>query len=110
MNAASLNGAAALIFATVVFTAFVVIYSFRGRWWWPAADDPHGEHRAHLGYFTASLALICWLYDFRPLFDPLVFAWARSGLFWLIALGGAWRLWLLVRPRQWRRRASQRRW
>jgi hypothetical protein len=98
VNAANLNGALALVFATIVFTAFVVIYSFRANWWWPPASDPHGEHRAHLGYFTASLALICWVYDFRPLFDPAVFAWIRSGLFWLIALGGAWRLWLLVRP------------
>lgn len=103
MNAANINGAAALVFATIVFTVFTVIYSFRGPWWKPRADDPHGAHRAHLGYFTASLALICWVYDFRPLFDPVVFAWIRSGLFWLIALNGAWRLWLLVWPSHRRR-------
>jgi hypothetical protein len=98
MNAANINGAAALVFATIVFTAFVVIYSFRGPWWKPDPDDPHRLARAHLGYFTANLALICWVYDFRPLFDPAVFAWVRSGLFWLIAFNGAWRLWLLLYP------------
>jgi hypothetical protein len=98
MNASSWVGFAALLLATVVSTWFMIVYSFRGPWWKPSPDDPHGEHRAHLGYFTLNLTLIFYLYDFRPLIDPGVFGWLRSGLFSLIALNLTWRLWLLLRP------------
>jgi hypothetical protein len=70
MNASSWVGFAALLLATVVSTWFMIVYSFRGPWWKPSPDDPHGEHRAHLGYFTLNLTLIFYLYDFRPLIDP----------------------------------------
>lgn len=98
MNTANWIGAAVLVVATILATAFMIIYSRRGNWWKPDPADPHGEHRAHLGYFTLNLTLTFWVYDFRPLFDPAVFAWIRTVLFAFIAFNMGWRLWLLVRP------------
>lgn len=97
MNAASWTSTVALVWATVFFTLFTIVYSRRGPWWKPDRDDPHAEVRANLGYFMAALALICWVYDFRPLFEPGVFAWVRAALFWVIGLLGAWRFSLLIR-------------
>lgn len=97
MSTSSWVGFAALVVATISSTIFMVIYSLRGNWWHPAADDPHGEHRAHLGYFTLCLAVTFWVFVFRPVFDPEVFGWVRSVLFWTVALNVAWRLRLLVR-------------
>lgn len=99
MSASSWVGFGTLIWATIVGTAFMIVYSLRGNWWHPPASDPYGEHRAHLGYFTLSLTLTFWVYDFRPLFDPGVFGWIRSGLFAVIAAMLTWRLVLLLRPR-----------
>jgi hypothetical protein len=96
MNTANWVGAAVLVWATLVGTWFMIAYSLRGNWWWPPDTDPHGEHRAHLGYFTLNLTLTFWLYDFRPLFDPALFSWLRACLFALIALNMTWRLWLLL--------------
>lgn len=104
MSAASWVGAAALVLATIAGTWFMIAYSLRGKWWRPSADDPHGEHRAHLGYFTLNLTVIFWVYDFRLLFDPTVFAWVRAVLFALVAFNMAWRLALLIRRGNPRRR------
>lgn len=98
MNTANLIGAVVLVLATILGTAFMVVYSRRGNWWNPDPEDPHGEHRAHLGYFTFNLTLTFWVYDFRLLFDPAIFAWVRTVLFTAIMLNVGWRLWLLVRP------------
>jgi hypothetical protein len=97
MSAASWVASGALLLATVSGTWFMIAYSRRGPWWRPRPDDPHGEHRAHLGYFTASLTLTFWIYLFRPAFEPGVFVWVRAVLFSVIALMMAWRLVLLLR-------------
>lgn len=97
MNTASWGGAAALVWATVVTTWFLIVYSSRGPWWRPEPGDPHGEIRANLGYVMLSLDLLFVVYDVRPLFNPGVFAWIRTGLFWVLAIMLTWRLVLLLR-------------
>lgn len=101
MSAASWTAFGALVLATVSGTWFMIAYSLRGPWWRPDPGDPHGEHRAHLGYFTLSLTLTFWVYLFRPAFDPELFGWIRAGLFSVVALMMVWRLALLLRrPRR----------
>lgn len=100
MNIANLVGAVVLVLATILGTVFMFIYSRIGPWWNPDPDDPHGEHRAHLGYFTLNLTLTFWVYDFRFLFNPAVFSWIRVVLFAAVMLNVGWRLWLLVRPKR----------
>lgn len=98
MSMASWVGAAVLVWATIVTTWFLIVYSRRGPWWRPRTNDPHGEVRAHVGYFMLSLDLIFVIYDIRPLFDASVFAWVRVGLFALIAGMLTWRLWMAIKP------------
>lgn len=79
-----------LVLGAVSGWVFLIIYTRRWKWW-------HDDHGAHLGLFTFSLTLIMTVYVFRPLFNPVTFAYIRAPLFVLVILGMVWRLWLLVR-------------
>lgn len=71
---------------------WVFLFGYTKRWtWW------RDEHGAHLGFFTLSLTLIMTLYVFRPLFDPVTFAYVRAPLFELVSLCMVWRLVLFLK-------------
>jgi MFS superfamily sulfate permease-like transporter len=79
---------------------FTIIYTRRTAWW----DD---EHRTHLALFTLSLTLIMTLYVFRPLFDPVVFAYTRAPLFVAVVACMVWRVTLLIRSDRRRQRLTE---
>lgn len=89
-----------LVAAALAGWAFMILYTKRWTWW-------RDEHGAHLGFFTLSLTLIMTLYVFRPLFDPVTFAYVRAPLWELVALCMVWRLVLYTRS-NWRGRRARR--
>lgn len=83
-----------LLLAAVCGTLFMIVYTIRTvrvqEPWWKE------KHRAHLGWFTAALTFLLWIYVFRAVIPTDVFVVVRRIGFDTIAMLMAWRLWLLL--------------